>query len=162
MFFIVALCFLALLSITLFMLWAHEKIANKKMTPHARIEECWANNERREHKRFERYLEVEYSVKKKPRLRNGKTLNISKGGARLLLDEKLTSGAILDIKVHIPEKNRRIEIEGEVVWTKETEEKDPSGKRFFHSGIKFIAIKEPYGTHFSGYISFLECQDSQR
>jgi c-di-GMP-binding flagellar brake protein YcgR len=123
------------------------------------VEEYWANNERREHKRFERYLEVEYSVRKKPHLKNGKTLNISKGGAKLLLDGKLPVGEILDIKVHIPEKNRRIEIEGEVVWTKETEEKDPSGKRFFHSGIKFIAIKEPFDMHFSDYISFLERQN---
>lgn len=160
MFFIIALCFLALLSITLFTLWAHEKIANKKIIPHAKIEEYWANNERREYKRFERYLEVEYSVKKKLCLKNGKTLNISKGGAMLLLDEKLPVSTILDIKMHIPEKNRRIEIEGEVVWTKETDEKDLSGKRFFHSGIKFIAIKEPYGTHFSDYISSLETRNS--
>lgn len=156
MFFIVGSCFLALLSITLLMLWAHEKIANKKVIPHAGITEYWAGDERRRHTRFERSLEVEYSVEKKPRLKNGNTLNISKSGMKLLLDEKLPEGAIINLKLHIPEKKKTVEIEAEIVWTKDAEGKDPSGKRFFHSGIKFINIKEPSDMHFSEYISSLE------
>lgn len=156
MFFIVGLCFLTLLSITLFMLWAHERIANKRIIPRAKVVECWTNEERRQHPRFEKDLEVEYSVEKKPHLKNGKTLNISKGGMKLLLDEKLPQGAIVDLKVYIPEKRKTIEAEAQVIWTKDVEGVDPSGKRFFHSGIKFIAIKEPSDTYFSEYINSLD------
>lgn len=160
MFFIVGVCFLALLSITLIMLWGHEKLTNKKATPHARIEEYWSGEERRAHMRFKHDIEVEYTVEKRPRINNGKSLNISKGGMKVLLAEKLPAGAIIDLKIQIPER-KTIYVEGEVVWTKELEEKDPSGKRFFHSGIKFMAMKEPVGTRLDSYISHLEHQSSE-
>ena len=160
MFLIAGSCFLALLSITLFMLWAHERIANKKTTPHAIAEECWMNEERREHSRFKKGLEIDYRIKKKPHFKSGKTVNISKGGMKLLLDEKLPEGTPMDIKLYIPEKNRVVEVEAEVVWTKDAEEKNLSDKRFFHSGIKFIAIKEPSGLHLSDYICSLEIKKS--
>ena len=156
MFFIVGLCFLALLSITLFMLWSHERITNKKIVPHAKIEECWTSEERREHSRFEEDLEVEYRVEKKPRPYKGRTANISKGGMKLLMDEKLSIGTVLDLKIYIPKKKGTVEVGAQVVWTKDVDEKDPSGKRLFHSGIKFIGIKEPSDTYFSEYISSLE------
>ena len=121
-----------------------------------RIKEYWSEGERRSHARFNKDLEVEYSVEKKPRLDISRTLNLSKGGMKLLLDEKLPKGAILDLKVFLPEKKRAVEIEAEVVWTLDADEKDLSGKRFFHSGLKFIAIKEPSGTDFSQYMTHLE------
>lgn len=153
MFLIVGACFLALLSITLIMLWAHEKIMNKRIIHHAIVEEYWAGEERRQHVRIKKDLEVEYSVEKRPHLKNGRAINISKGGMKLLLDEKLPHGAIMNLKVYIPEKKRAVEFEAEVVWTKDVENIDLASKRFFHSGIKFIAVKEPSNTHFSEYIS---------
>ena len=156
MFLIVGTVFLVLLSITLLMLWAHERIAAKKVIPHARIKEYWNGDERRAHTRFNKDLEVEYSVEKKPLLKSSGTVNLSKGGIKLLLDEKLPKGVILDLKLLLPEKKRTVEIEAEVVWTNDADEKDLSGKRFFHSGLKFIAIKEPSGTHFSQYITHIE------
>jgi c-di-GMP-binding flagellar brake protein YcgR len=154
-FLIIGLCFLALLSITLLMLWAHEKITNKKIVPHAVIKELWAGEERREHSRFDKNLEVEYCDEKKPHLKNGKTLNISKGGMKLLIDDKLPVGAVIDMKIYIPEKKRTIEIESEIAWTKDVEGFDASGKRLFQCGVKFIAIKEPSGAHFIEYINSL-------
>ena len=156
MFLIVGMIFLVLLSITLMMLWGHERIATKRMIPRAKVEECWDGEERRSHERFNKDLEVEYSVKKRPHLKNSRTVDLSKGGMKLLLDEKLPKGAILGLKVYIPEKRRTIEVEAEVVWTNDAEKKDPSGKRFFFSGLKFIAIKEPAGIHLSEYLTHLE------
>ena len=116
MFLIFGLVFLVLLSITLMMLWGHERIATKKMVPRAKIEECWDGEERRSHERFNKDLDVEYSVEKKPHLKNSRTVDLSKGGMKLLFNEKLPKGAILDLKMHIPEKRRTIEVEAEVVW----------------------------------------------
>ena len=156
MFLIVGTVFLILLSITLMMLWGHERIATKRVVPRAKIEECWDGEERRSHGRFNENLEVEYGVRKKPHLKNGRTVNLSKIGIKLLLDEKLQKGAILGLKIHIPEKRRTIEVEAEVVWTNDADKKDPSGKRFFFSGLKFISIKEPAGIHLSEYLTHLE------
>ena len=152
MFLIVGIIFLVLLSITLMMLWGHERTATKRAVPRAKVEEYWDGEERRSHKRFNRDLEVEYSVEKGPHLKNGMTVNLSKGGMKLLLDEKLPKGAMLGLKVYIPEKRRTIEAEAEVVWTNDADKKDPSGKRFFFSGLKFIAVKEPAGIHLSEYL----------
>lgn len=152
MFFVVGISFLALLSITLFMLWAHEKMANKKITPRAEIEECWHNEERRANKRFEKELEVEYTVEKKPHMKNGMSLNISKGGMKLLLDDKLLPGTIITLKMRSPQTGNTVDVEAEVIWTKDVDEKKPLDKRFFNSGIKFIAIKE---ASYAGLIDIL-------
>jgi len=156
MFLVIGTVFLVLLSITLIMLWDHEKAATKRVTPCARIEEYWDGEERRLHKRFDTSLEVEYSVEKRLRLKNSRTVDLSKGGMKLLLDEKLPKDAILSLKIYIPEKGRTIEMEAEVVWTNDADKKDPSGKRFFFSGLKFIAIKEPVGMHLSEYLTRFE------
>lgn len=158
MFLIFGTVFLILLSITLLMLWAHERIAIKRVIPHARIKEYWDEDERRSHIRFNKDLEVEYSVEKKPHLKKGRTLNLSKGGAKLLIDEKLPKGTLLYLRLSLPEKRQPIEIDSEVIWTNDTDEKDLSGKRFFHSGLKFIAIKEPSETYFLQYITHLESE----
>ncbi|MCX5666333.1 MAG: PilZ domain-containing protein [Candidatus Omnitrophica bacterium] len=155
MFLIVGTVFLILLSITLMMLWSHEKIAIKRVVPHAKIEECWDGEDRRSHERFNKDLKVEYCVRKRPHLKNCRTVDLSKGGMKLLLDEKLPKGAIMSLKVSIPDNRRTIEVEAEVVWTNDADNKDPSGKRFFFSGLKFIAVKEPAGIHLSEYLSSL-------
>ncbi len=159
MFLILGTVFLILLTITLIMLWGHEKIATKKVIPRAKVTECWDGEERRSHKRFNKDLVVEYGVEKRPHLKNGRTVDLSKAGMKLLLDEKLPKGTILRLKVRIPEKGRAIDVEAEVVWTSDSDKKDPSGKRFFFSGIKFISIKEPTGIHLSEYLSGLEVKE---
>ncbi len=159
MFLIVGIVFLILLSITLMMLWGHEKIAIKRVIPRAMVEEYWNGEERRSHQRFQRSLDVDYSVEKRPHLKNGTTIDLSKGGMKLLLDDKLPKGSILDLKLHIPESRRTIEVEAEIIWTSDADRKDPSGKRFFFSGLKFIAVKEPAGIHLSEYLANLESKD---
>jgi c-di-GMP-binding flagellar brake protein YcgR len=158
MFLAVGTVFLVLLSITLMMLWSHERIATKKVVPRAMVEEYWDGEERRSNKRFNNDLEVEYSVEKRAHLKNGRTVDLSKGGIKLLLDEKLPKGSIIDIKIHIPEKRRAIKLEAEVIWTNDADKQDPSGRRFFLSGLKFIAIREPEGLHLSEYLSGLSIE----
>jgi c-di-GMP-binding flagellar brake protein YcgR len=156
MFLIVGMVFLILLSITLMMLWGHERIATKRVVSRAKVEEFWDGEERRSHERFNKDLEVEYSVRTRPHFKNSRTVDLSRGGMKLLLDEKLPKGAILGLKLYIPERRRTIEAEVEVVWTNDADKKDLSGRRFFFSGLKFISIKEPAGIHLSEYLTHLE------
>lgn len=157
MFFIFGTTFLLILSITLVMLWGHEKLSLRKVVPRARIEEYWDGEERRKHLRFRNEIEVEYAIEKKPHLKSSFTIDISKGGMRLKLDEKLSSGTIMDIKIRTSAK-QLIEIEAEVVWTKAIDGTDPLGRRFFHSGVKFIGIKEPSGIHLNNYLNALKSE----
>lgn len=153
MFLIAELLFIVLLAMILFMLYRNERLRSKHMMPRATMEEYWDGKERRRHFRFQKTLGVSYAVEKKAHLKsNGKTVDISESGMKLLLDEKLPKGVILDLMIELPGSKKMAEVEGEVVWSEEVAEKHPSGKRFFHSGIRFSAIKEPSGKSLIDYI----------
>lgn len=149
-----SLC-IVLLVMILLMVYRHDGVLSKRNMPTARIEEYWNGKERRRHLRFKKVLEVNYTVEKKPHLKNGKTVDISEGGVKLLLDEKLREGVILALKIALPNSKMMAEIEGDVVWSSEAQDKDPSGKRLFHSGIRFFAMREPSGTNLVDYIRSL-------
>lgn len=158
MFFVSGIAFLAVLSLTLLMLWAHERAADKKTILRAQVEESWYGKERRKHRRFKTNFDAEYNVEKKPHFKNGQSADISEGGIGLLLDEKLSKGLILRLKLAVPGAKKMVEAQGEVVWTNDVDDKDPSGRRFFRTGIKFVAIKEPYSGYLSEYLRSLESQ----
>jgi c-di-GMP-binding flagellar brake protein YcgR len=132
-----------------------ERINLKRFIPRARVEEFWDGKERRRHVRFKKALDVTYKVEKKPHLKNGRTVDISEGGMKLLIDEKLFKGAILDLEVELAGTGTTAEVEGEVVWSEDSKFNDGSGKRYFASGIQFIAIKEPSGSRLIDYIRSL-------
>ena len=155
MFFIIGLVFLALLGITLVMLWNHEKLNIKKITPHAHIEEYWKGEERRLHVRLQHNIDVEYKVEKEPHLKLGKGCDISEGGMKILLDEKLPKGSIIDLKLVIPESGKTIELEGEIIWTKDAPEIKDDGKRHFYSGMRFVGIRQPHELLLSQYLDVI-------
>jgi c-di-GMP-binding flagellar brake protein YcgR len=155
-FFVSGIAFLAVLSMTLLMLWAHERAVNKKTVLRAQVEESWHGEDRRKHRRFKNNFDVEYSVEKKNHFKNGQSADISEGGLGLLLDEKLSQGLILHLKLAVPGAKKMIEAEGEVIWTNDVDDKGSSGRRFFRAGIKFVAIKEPYSGYLSEYLRSLE------
>lgn len=153
---VIELLFILLLAGILFVVYRHERALSKHAAPQAGIEEYWSGQERRRHFRFENRLDVNYSVEKKAHIKqSGKTVDISEGGMKLLLDEKLAPGTLLSLKIVLPGMNKHAEVEGEVIWSEDVQELDPSGKRLFHSGIKFLAMKEPAGTSFADYIRAL-------
>jgi len=159
MFTLVGLFFIVLLSMILYLLYKNEFIISKNNRHHAKIEEYWTGKERRKYGRFKKILDVIYAIAKKPQLKsNGRTIDISEGGMKLLLDEKLPAGAILDLKISIPASAQEIEVEGEVVWCEENSQKEEPGKRHFYHGIKFLAIKEPSGKYLSEYIRSISTQ----
>jgi len=156
MFLIIELLFIILLALILFMLYGKEKLLAKSALPRAAVEEYWGEKERRLHVRLKKALEVNYSVEKAPHLKNTcKSIDISMGGMKLLVDEKLAAGSVLDLKITLPGSKRTAEVEGEVVWCEELEQLDPSGKRLFHTGIKFSSIKNPYVNPMIDYICSL-------
>lgn len=156
MFLIIELLFIVLLAMVLLMLYKAEHFSTNNLRPQARVEEYWDGRDRREHIRFKRDLDVTYIVEKRTHLKaNGKSVDISEGGLKLLLSEKLAKGTLMDLIIELPGSKEMIEVEGEVAWSEEAKVKDDSGKRYFHSGVKFSAIKEPSGRGLVDYINSL-------
>jgi c-di-GMP-binding flagellar brake protein YcgR len=152
------LFFIAILIAILVALIKTERISLKAFIPRAKVEEYWDGKERRRHFRFNKVLEVDYRVEKKPRLKRCRTVDISEGGLKLLLDDKLAKGTFLDIEINLPGSKKAAELEGEVVWLDDADIKDSSGKRYFYAGIKFLAVKEPTGQHLMDYIKSLSLE----
>ena len=153
MFFAVELLFIAILGFLFFIIYKNERALARDRRSHAVIEARWDGKERRAHARFKKALGVVYVLQKKPSLKNNvKTVDISKGGIKLLMDEKLLEGVVLNLKLEIPGTKKVIEIEGEVVWSEEVKCKDNPNKRFFHAGIMFSAIKEPEAKAYINYM----------
>lgn len=157
MFLIVELLFIILLTMVLFILYRNEKILKKRQTPKGEIEDYWTGKERRQAVRFKENLDVTYIVEKKAHLKNsGKALDISESGIKLLLGEKLSKGTILDLRISDPSSKKALEIEGEVIWSGEFQEtREPSEKRLFHVGLKFLGIRSPSGILVSEFIRSL-------
>jgi c-di-GMP-binding flagellar brake protein YcgR len=79
-------------------------------------------------------------------------VDISEGGMKLMMDEKLAVGTAVNLKISIPNSKKIAEIESDVVWSEDSKETDQDGRRFFYTGVKFSAIKEPYGNYLINYI----------
>ena len=154
MFLILELLFIVLLSMVLFMLYKNERASSARLVPHAKLEEYWKGSERRSCVRFQKDMDVQYLVEKKPHLKNGRAVDMSEGGLKLLLDEKPAVGSVLDLKITLPGSKDTAEIKGEVAWAEEAKPASGAGqgKRQFHVGIKFLAVKGASARELAKYI----------
>lgn len=156
MFIFLGALFLILLFLVLIIFIRSERSNSRIDLPHALLEEYWNGRERRQHIRFQKKLEVIYTLGKKAHAKkNGNTLDISEGGAKLMLNEKLAPGTIMDLKVAVPNSAITAEMESEVVWSEDASSPDNSGRRVFYSGVEFLAMKEPGRTYFINYVRSL-------
>jgi c-di-GMP-binding flagellar brake protein YcgR len=156
MFLIIEILFVLLLIAILVVLYRNERLVKRSRLPYADIEEFWDGKERRRHIRFKSALQVTYSLRDKRHIKNNcRTIDISDGGLKLMMNEKLSVGSLLHLKISIPRSKSSAEIEGEIVWSEDVAEKDTLGRRLFCSGLKFSAIKEPFGKHLIEYIHTL-------
>lgn len=151
---LVELLFILTLSMILFMIYRRELVSSKKNSSLASVEEFWAGKERRKHVRFAKNLEVVYALEKRPHLNNKcRTMDISEGGMKILIDQKLEKGTVMDLMVGFGNgASKPAEVEGEVMWSEESKDPNPLGKRMFYSGIKFLAIKEPRDKRLIDYL----------
>ena len=151
---LVEFLFILILSMILFMIYRRELASSKTNSPLASVEEFWAGKERRKHVRFVKSFEVIYALEKRPHLKNKcRTLDISEGGMKILIDQKLEKGTIMDLMVGLGNgASEPAEVEGEIMWSEESKDPNSFGKRMFYSGIKFLAIKEPHGKRLSDYL----------
>lgn len=147
--------FIAVLSAILFLMYSRGVFSIKNRFRRAVINGSWTGKERRQHVRFKNDLEVRYTEKKRQAVSDGKTVDISMGGLRLLLEEKLSKGAVLLVRIMLPDGKRPVEARGEIVWSEETDGNGSDGKRMFHAGIRFLDVKKPSDAHLLKYLRSL-------
>ena len=156
MFLFIEIFFLALLSMILFILYSGGSSSSRNRFRCGLVTGSWAGKERRQYVRFSKNIDVNYIVRKNARPSTGSsTVDISIGGVRLQLDEKLSKGAVLLLKIILPNTARTVEAEGEIVWSEEIACNNTGGKRIFHSGIKFISVKRKSSSALLEYIRSL-------
>jgi c-di-GMP-binding flagellar brake protein YcgR len=117
------------------------KIKKSKITRGA-VKEYWNGQERRKSLRINASLVVRYSIEKRYSINSGKMKDVSSGGMRLILNEKLKEEAFILLEFDLPDGKEIIKAEGKVIWSSgEFGERDESGKRLFQTGIQFVNIK---------------------
>lgn len=93
--------------------------------------------ERREYIRLGEYLKVAYKILDSKNAQSGSLVeDISGGGIRLPVKNRLWPGAVLELEITLPGVNEPVKASGEVVWFQVRNDADYP----FVVGIKFINI----------------------
>jgi len=90
----------------------------------------------REHVRVSKSLEVKYQIKDGILGCGSRSLDISKGGIRLPIVQKLKPGTILELEINIENVSQPIKAIGEIMWIS----KRKPGRYPFEVGVKFIEV----------------------
>lgn len=111
----------------------------------AKVNSFWnGNKDRRKTPRISIEIDVLYEVLSGNTAAKHASMsrNIGLGGIGLTLNEKLLPGTVLSLQLNIPQSQRPISTQVEIVWVKEIFKKNSAqkGQRLFGAGIKFTKI----------------------
>lgn len=127
----------------------------KKVEPIGKLEEYWDGKERRKAVRADVALNVRYRLlKSKAANRRSLSKDISRLGACLLLDEKLTQGTLLELEIEVPTFPKSLFTKAEVVWTKESP-LQMIEKRSFYAGVEFLDTDHQSQEKLSSFVESL-------
>jgi len=138
---LVSLFIIIILVLTLITIFKEEKRRESANAPTGRIMGYWSGAERRASIRVDTVLKTRYSVEKKPnQKKDSLSKNISMGGILIELSEKLAAPTLLLLEIFLPDDEKPVTAQGEVVWVKDIQKTDKSGRRIFDTGIKFVSM----------------------
>jgi len=98
-------------------------------------------NDRRQSKRYDIALKLNYSYPETGCSGESFTKNISRSGMRFPVNSILTRGVLLDVKVEDPNSDRLLLLKGRVVWLEEFSRKDNSTAARYEAGIGLLKKK---------------------
>lgn len=120
-----------------------ERLAARGKVPLGRLRRFWLRSERRRAPRYRVDWIIRYERLEPPPARgNGKTRDVSRSGAGLMVPEKLPIGSLIRLEVTPPDQGPLLEMRAEVVWLKEVAlDGEGSGQvRQFFIGIRFCDV----------------------
>jgi len=127
--------------------------------PRAKVEEVWLGPEKRKHKRVTVDMDVGYSLPPNAGRKGATktfTEDISMGGAKVFLEEKLDRGMALMLQLKVPNLNKPIVTNAEVAWVDNNPRTLPSGKRSYATGVMFTRLKPTDKKELSKFIDGLQ------
>jgi len=147
-----------ILAATLVAVYLDEIRDSRKKAPHATIEEVWLGKERRKSPRVKVKLEATYAYPPNAHRKwpsQTETGNISIGGAKIFLSEKVDRGRPIFLRLTLPGRDKPIIAEAEIAWIAKEPIVSDSGKRIFATGIKFTHLNPAEEKEFSEYVQNL-------
>ena len=142
---IIGVILIILLIVVLWICVKEEHRHRKERTPIGRVQYFWYGQERRQNERISLVFRARYRV-----VKNGKrdqkeslTDNLSIGGLKLLIYEKMRAGDEIDLEIDVPPKEL-LKCRGKIIWVKEIHQeergKEELGKRSFLIGVSFTQL----------------------
>lgn len=154
-----------MLSFIILAMFRHERQTSTKSIPQAIVDGYLHGADRRKYTRFKRSLDAVYKIENRPHIRMMcRTIDISQGGLRLLIDAKFDPGEVIHLIITLPDsENLKIEAEGKVVWSETARDfSDPSGKRYFYAGMQFCGITQHNAQLLTNFIKTLSIEEDGR
>ncbi|MFH0772532.1 MAG: PilZ domain-containing protein [Candidatus Omnitrophota bacterium] len=147
--------FIAILLIIIYFLSSDEdKKTGAKNEHSGKLEEYWAEKERRRCQRFETMLNVSYKLLKSSEDHSAaSSKNISEVGICVLTYEMLPINSPIEIKIALPDTRELIDVKGKVVWREESEKEDKDGKRSFLIGVEFVDFDQKHKDKLMSYMN---------
>lgn len=96
---------------------------------------AWGEREKRRYKRGDIHCRV-FAYVAEPRVIGAFTENVSEGGLRAILDEKLQVSSIINLELFLHDDPTICK--GKVVWVKPIKSSEYPGLYFFDTGIEFL------------------------
>ncbi len=112
--------------------------------------------ERRKFPRFSLAVKVQYQILESsyPREKEAQSKNISAGGIRLAVPEKVNIGDLLRLKLSLPGEASAITVRGKVIWVEEFSVSSVLDDKAYDCGIEFVDISAEDQEHISRYVTF--------
>lgn len=98
-------------------------------------------NDRREFKRYDIILKLNYSYLETKYSGESLTKNISKNGLRFPVNAKLPKGSLLDIKIEDPNSDMPLLLKGMVRWLEEFSGEDKANAVRYETGVSLLKKK---------------------
>ena len=115
------------------------------------------NPEKRHHIRVGTSILASYIVLEV--YRKGKKLtsqDISGGGVRILIEERLKPGALLEVTLRLLKEDKKIILKARIVWIKPGQ---TDKKYSYEAGLEFINIDFAQRTRLSNYLQYLNREE---
>ena len=95
-------------------------------------------NDRRDAKRYEIMLKLNYYDPLTKYSGESITKNISRNGLRFPVESRIEKGALLDIKIEDPNSSRLLSLRGKVNWLEEFSGEDDSASARYETGVSLL------------------------
>jgi PAS domain S-box-containing protein len=106
------------------------------------VKEIYIGAEMRKHKRADYRAKIDVFAKEGVASAQG--IDLSEGGICFFYKEPLTTDALMEVGLHIPLKEKRLQVKGRVAWIKKIQDPYDSKNTLYKVGLQFLNVNPEY------------------